>query len=207
MSGDHAWPWQATYRGIMRLGGGLPSADVAIVLLPVVFAVAIVQMPAEDAPAGQKVPVLCCRASSPLASSSTPVADAALARAGEYAADRYAVRAGAGAQLAATVQHMDPCGDGLWGAAAPQSSAGGQADPAAAARGVTRGRCQAVGHATESHCGRRGCGWLAHGTALATLPLTPFGRRRPTASAARCASARRLLRHPPLAEPFDQWTI
>ncbi len=141
----------------MRLGGGLPSADVAIVLLPVVFAVAIVQMPAEDAPAGQKVPVLCCRASSPLASSSTPVADAALARAGEYAADRYAVRAGAGAQLAATVQHMDPCGDGLWGAAAPQSSAGGQADPAAAARGVTRGRCQAVGHATESHCGRRGC--------------------------------------------------
>jgi len=44
VSGDHAWPWQATYRGIMRLGGGLPSADVAIVLLPVVFAVAIVQM-------------------------------------------------------------------------------------------------------------------------------------------------------------------
>ncbi len=77
-----SWPWQATYRGIMRLGGGLPLADAAVVLLPVLFGIAIVQNAAQDAPAGQKVPV-------PVGVLAVgifvyPVVDAALARAGEY---------------------------------------------------------------------------------------------------------------------------
>ena len=41
---------------IMRLGGRMPLADAALVLLPVVFAVAIVQMVAEDTPREQKIP-------------------------------------------------------------------------------------------------------------------------------------------------------
>ncbi|MBA2389853.1 MAG: hypothetical protein H0V67_06305 [Geodermatophilaceae bacterium] len=41
---------------IMRLGGRMPLGDAALVLLPVVFAVAVVQTVAEETPHEQKIP-------------------------------------------------------------------------------------------------------------------------------------------------------
>lgn len=98
------WPWQTIYRMTMRLGRLLPGAGAALVFLPVVFVAAVVNVTRQPAPPGQVVPVLGLLLVLALAVFVHPVVDAALSRAGEHAADRYAHRLGAGADLAAALQ-------------------------------------------------------------------------------------------------------
>ena len=98
------WPWQAIYRLSMRLGRLLPWASAAMVFLPVVFVIAFVNVARQDAPPERVVPVLALLLVLALAIFVHPVADAAVSRAGEHAADRYAHRLGAGADLAAALQ-------------------------------------------------------------------------------------------------------
>ncbi|MDQ3463279.1 MAG: hypothetical protein M3500_00860, partial [Actinomycetota bacterium] len=89
--------WLATYRLSMRLGQLLPGARSAMVLLPVVFGIAFVNVAGQDAPPEQVVPVLVLLVVLALAVFAHPLADAAVSRAGEHAADRYASQFGDGA--------------------------------------------------------------------------------------------------------------
>ena len=99
-----SWPWQVIYRLSMRLGQLLPWASAAMVFLPVVFVIAFVNVARQDAPPERVVPVLALLLVLALAIFVHPVADAAVSRAGEHAADRYVQRLGAGADLAAALQ-------------------------------------------------------------------------------------------------------
>ena len=123
------WPWQAIYRLSMRLGQLLPWASAAMVFLPVVFVVAFVNVAREDASPERVVPVLALLVV--LAAIFVhPVVDAAVSRAGEHAADRYAHRLGAGADLAAAIQVIAGRSQvSFWGSAAsrPPESAGSAA--------------------------------------------------------------------------------
>ena len=83
-----SWPWQAIYRLSTRLGQLLPWASAAMVFLPVVFVVAFVTVARQDALPERVVPVLALLVVLALAIFVHPVADAAVSRAGEHAADR-----------------------------------------------------------------------------------------------------------------------
>ncbi|MGI8693568.1 MAG: M48 family metalloprotease [Geodermatophilaceae bacterium] len=103
------WPWRSIYRCSMRLGQLLPGARSAMVLLPVVFGIAFVNVAGQDAPPEQVVAVLVLLVVLALAVFPHPLADAAVSRAGEHAADRYASQLGAGADLAAALQVLNGC--------------------------------------------------------------------------------------------------
>ena len=105
-----AWPWQATYRTVMRLGAGLPFAATAKLLWPVVFAVAFLNIARDQAGAPEQViPVLILLAILALAVLVYPIAASAFSRAGEHAADAYACRLGAGPDLATALSQLAPC--------------------------------------------------------------------------------------------------
>lgn len=103
-------PWDVTYRMSIRIGGALPFARTGMLLFPVLFPIAFVNVAREDAPAEQVVPVLVVLVVVALAVFVHPVADAAFSRSAEHAADRYALRLGAGPDLAAALQVMAPGG-------------------------------------------------------------------------------------------------
>lgn len=85
----------------MRMGQQLPGARAAMVLSPALFVIAFINASREDAPPERVVPVLALLIVLALAIYIQPVADAALSRASEYAADRYAAQFGAAPELAA----------------------------------------------------------------------------------------------------------
>lgn len=103
------WPWRAIYRAVMRLGGHMPYANAAMLLLPVVFVIAIVQTAQLDGPPEQLIPALALLIVLALGIFVAPPLDAVFARASERAADRYAVDRGAGQDLAAALQWTNPC--------------------------------------------------------------------------------------------------
>ncbi|MGI8614530.1 MAG: M48 family metalloprotease, partial [Nocardioidaceae bacterium] len=109
-------PWEVVYRLLMRLGGALPFARAGLLLFPALFPIAFVNVAREDAPAEQVVPVLVVLVAVALAVFVHPVADAALRRSTELAADGYVLRLGAGTYLAAALQvmasggHLNPYG-------------------------------------------------------------------------------------------------
>lgn len=101
-------PWRSIYRLSMRLGQLLPGARSAMLLLPVVFGIAFVNVAGQDAPPEQVVPVLVLLVVLALAVFAHPLADA-VSRAGEHAADGYASQLGAEADLAAALQVLNGC--------------------------------------------------------------------------------------------------
>ena len=104
------WPWQTTYRIVMRLGAGLPFAATAKLLWPVVFAVALINIARDQAgPPEHVIPVLILLGILALAVLVYPIAASAFSRAGEHAADAYACRLGAGPDLATALSQLAPC--------------------------------------------------------------------------------------------------
>jgi Zn-dependent protease with chaperone function len=101
------WPWQCVHRLTARLGQLLPCAGVGTLLLPVVVAVAICRVVGDGGPPGRVIPVVVVLAAFGLASCVQPLADTAIARAGERAADGYVAKLGAGAALVRARQHLD----------------------------------------------------------------------------------------------------
>ncbi|MDQ3466467.1 MAG: hypothetical protein M3500_17690 [Actinomycetota bacterium] len=109
VTGWLTWPWRAVYRAAMRIGLSLPYAQLGLLLFPVVFAIAAVRLVQQDAPHEQVAPVLVLLVVLALAIFVHPLLDAALARAGERAADDYAAQLGAAAELGQAVRLLAPC--------------------------------------------------------------------------------------------------
>lgn len=103
-----SWPWRAVYRASTRLGREMPYAEVGTLLMAPAFVIAIVRTAQLHAPPEQLVPVLALLVTLSVGIFAAPVADAALARASEYAADRYAAARGAGPDLAAALARDRP---------------------------------------------------------------------------------------------------
>ncbi len=102
------WPWRTVYRTAIRIGHTLPLPGCGTLLMPVVFAVAIVNVVREGGPAENGVPVLVALITVVIAVVASPVAEAAVSRAGERAADAYAARLGAGPDLARALEQVAP---------------------------------------------------------------------------------------------------
>jgi hypothetical protein len=77
-----------------------------------VFAVAIMSVVRDGRPPGQVVTVLVVLVAIALAVTVNPMVDAALARAGENAADAYAAGLGLGPDLALALGQLNPCRSG-----------------------------------------------------------------------------------------------
>ncbi|CAN5277575.1 M48 family metalloprotease [soil metagenome] len=108
-------PWRVIYRFSMRLGDLLPGARAGMALFPVILVIAFITARAE-APPERVLPILVLMSLLGWAIFVHPVIDAALARASEHAADRYAAQLGAGPDLAAALQVIAGCGHvPLWG--------------------------------------------------------------------------------------------
>ena len=107
-----AWPWQTVYRTAIRIGHTLPLPGGGMLLMPVVLAVAIVNVVREGGPPERVVPVLVALITVVIAVVASPVAEAAASRTGERAADAYAARLGAGPDLARALEQIAPCHPG-----------------------------------------------------------------------------------------------
>jgi len=109
VAGWLTWPWRAVYRVSMRIGLSLPYAQLSLWLLPPVFVIAIVRTWRSDAPPERVIPVVALLIILALAIFIHPAADAAFARASEFAADDYAARLGAAAELSQALHLLAPC--------------------------------------------------------------------------------------------------
>jgi Zn-dependent protease with chaperone function len=106
------WPWRAVYRAAIRLGHRLPLSGVGTLLMPAVFAVAMVNVVREDGPPEHATPVLVALITVVIAVVAFPLTEAAVSRAGERTADAYAARLGAGPDLAQALDQVAPCHPG-----------------------------------------------------------------------------------------------
>ena len=104
-----SWPWRTAYRTAIRIGHTLPLSGAGTLLMPVVFAAAIVNVARGNGPPEQVVSVLVALVAVVFAVIASPLAEAAASRASERAADAYAARSGAGPDLALALDLVASC--------------------------------------------------------------------------------------------------